>query len=282
MTSTDPVVDLTRAMRASLTAAGLAREEHGGSVYFAGGGPSPARGRGWREAPGEGAALPHLVLLHGTNDQAGTWARVAPMLAPKYRLIIPDLAGHGDSEPKSGPIPLPLVVERLREILEHEEAEDITLAGNSFGGWIAILYSLAHPERVSRLVLESGGGLARPLAVPVVATDREGAKVILRAVHGPKYVPQDWVIDALLARAVDSPALRLTDVLPNVIDARLPEITIPTTLVWGADDGVLPLSYAEALQKGIAGAKLHVIDGAAHIPHLQQPEKFVSCLQAIS
>ncbi len=264
MTPTDPVADLTRAMRASLNAAGLSREEHEGSVYFAGGGG------------------PVLVLLHGTNDQAGTWARVVPMLAAKYRLIIPDLAGHGESEPKSGPIPVPLVVERLAAILDHEEAESITLAGNSFGGWIAILYTLAHPERVSRLVLESGGGLARPLAVPVVATDRESAKVILRAVHGPSYVPQDWVIDALLARGVDSPALRLTDALPNVVDARLREITIPTTLVWGADDGVLPLSYAEALRKGIAGAKLHVIGGAAHIPHLQQPEKFVSCLTATS
>jgi pimeloyl-ACP methyl ester carboxylesterase len=265
MATTDPVADLTRQMRSALNAAGLAREEHHGSVYFAGGSQTPI-----------------LVLLHGTNDQAGTWARVVPMLLQKYRLIVPDLAGHGESEPKTGPIPLPLVVDRLHDVLEHEQAENVALAGNSFGGWIAILYTLAHPERVKKLFLESGGGLARPLAVPVVARDREMAKVILRAVHGPNYVPQDWVIDALLARATDSPALRLTEALTNLVDARLPQIDIPTTLVWGANDGVLPLSYAEALRDKIAGAKLRVIDDAAHIPHLQQPEKFVQCLTETS
>ncbi|HSP17335.1 MAG TPA: alpha/beta fold hydrolase [Thermoanaerobaculia bacterium] len=265
--ATDPVADLTRAMRLSLETAGLARKEDGGSVYFAGGG-----------RPG----APLLLLLHGTNDQAGTWARVVPMLTRKYRLIVPDLAGHGDSRPLSGPIPIPLVIERLHQIVEREEARDLTIAGNSFGAWIAILYTLAHPDRVQQLVLESGGGLSRPLAVPLVARDRKTAMTILRAVHGPNYVPQEWVIDALLARANDSPALRLTEAMENLVDARLPEIKVPATLVWGANDGVLPLPYAEALRDGIAGAQLHVIEDAAHIPHLQQPEKFVQCLTATS
>ena len=135
---------------------------------------------------------------------------------------------------------------------------------------------------MKRLVLEAGGGLARPLGVPLVARDRETAITILRAVHGPKYVPQDWVIDTLIARATDSPMLRLDGAMEHFIDSRVSQIKAPTTLVWGADDGVVPLSYAEALQKAIGGARLDVIDGAAHIPHLQQPEKFVACLTATS
>ena len=265
MTATDPAIELVRMMRAALATAGLARKEHDGSVYWTGG----------------GEAISHVVvLLHGTNDQAGTWARVVPMLVNQYRLIVPDLAGHGESEPKSGPIPFALVVERLHHILERERAVDVILAGNSFGGWIAILYTLAHPERVQRLVLESSGGLARPLGVPLIARDRDTAMTILRAVHGPKYMPQEWVIDTLLARATDAPMLRLTEGMSNFIDASLPRIKVPTSLVWGADDGVLPLSYAAAFNEGIGGSKLHVIDGAAHIPHLQQPEKFVACLTA--
>jgi len=264
MTAISPAAELVRAMRASLAEAGLVRRELDGSVYWSGG-----------QAPS-----PVLVLLHGTNDQAGTWARVVPMLVQTYRLIVPDLAGHGESEPKSGPIPFSLVVDRLHAILKSQQ--NITLAGNSFGAWIALLYALAHPERVKRLVLEGGGGLARPLGVPLIAQDRETAMTILRAVHGPNFVPQDWVIDALLARATDAPMLRLDGAMQNFVDARLSQITAPTSLVWGEDDGVLPLSYAEALQKAIRGAKLHVIEGAAHIPHLQQPEKFVACLTATS
>jgi pimeloyl-ACP methyl ester carboxylesterase len=59
-------------------------------------------------------------------------------------------------------------------------------------------------------------------------------------------------------------------------------VKTPTTLVWGANDGVIPRSYMEALHVGIAGARLEVIEDAAHIPHAQQPARFVSCLTATS
>ena len=264
MTATDPALEIVRAMRGALGMFGLERKEIDGSVYWTGG-------------TGE-----TLVLLHGTNDQAGTWARVAPQLVRRYRLILPDLAGHGESEPKSGPIAFDVVVDRLHRILQNERATDITLGGNSFGAWIAILYTLAHPENVKRLVLESGGGLARPLGVPLIARDRETAAIILRAVHGPNYVPEEWVIDTLLARADDSPMLRLDGAMQNFVDGRLAQLDKPVTLIWGADDGVVPLSYGRAMKELIPGAMLHVIDGAAHVPHLQQPERFVECLTATS
>jgi len=90
----------------------------------------------------------------------------------------------------------------------------------------------------------------------------------------------DWAVDALLQRATDAPMLRLTDL--TFVDGRLGEVKAPTTLVWGADDGVVPRRYMEELRDGIAGARLVIIDGAAHIPHAQQPARFVSCLTAIS
>lgn len=254
------VAAFVAAMRAAL---GLERREVDGSVYFAGGSGDET-----------------LVLLHGANDHAGTWAPVVPSLLPRYQLIVPDLAGHGESEPKSGPIPIPLIVERLDAVLDHAGATRVTLAGNSMGAWIALLYALRHPERVARLVLEAGGGLARPLAVPLTASSRDEAMVLLRAVHGPDAQLPDWAVDALLQRAVDAPMLRLTG--HEFIDARLGEIQMPATLIWGANDGVVPRSYMEALRDGIAGARLYVIEGAAHIPHAQQPARFVECLTATS
>ena len=245
--------------RAALTAAGLERRELDGTVYFVGG----------------GEARPTWVLIHGANDQAGTWAAVVPLLAEKCRLIVPDLPGHGESAPASGPIPLPLMLERLHAIID---VPSVTLVGNSLGAWIALLYALARPERVARLVLESGGGLARPLAVPLVATNRDDAMTILRAVHGPNAVLPDWAVDALLRRASDSPMLRLTGF--QFVDGRLGELKAPTTLIWGEHDGVVPRAYGEALRDAIAGARLEIIEGAAHIPHAQEPQRFVSCLTA--
>lgn len=254
--------DFVRMTRAALAASGFVRHENGGNVWF----ESPA------------ADKPTLVLVHGANDQAGTWFTVAPALARSYRVIIPDLPGHGDSEPRSGPIPISRIVEQLEAILADER--DLTLAGNSLGGWIVLLYTLRNRDRVSRLVLEASGGLTRPLSSPLVARDREEAMVVLRAVHGPDVQPREWVIDALLQRADDSPMLRLTEVQEHLIEHRLGEIDVPTTLVWGADDGVLPLSYGEALHQAIRGSSLCVLEGAAHIPHMQQPERFLACLTA--
>jgi pimeloyl-ACP methyl ester carboxylesterase len=218
------------------------------------------------------------VLLHGVNDHAGTWATVAGALAKTHRLIIPDLAGHGESGPAAGSITLPLIVERLHEILKDEQP--FTLLGNSMGGWVSILYTLAHPEQVERLILESGGGLNIPLAVPLTATNREDADLILRAVHGTRSLPA-WAADALIARATDAPLVRLAGAEEHYVDGRLGEIDVPTTVLWGVDDGVVTREHAEGLQRGIRGAELVVIDGAAHIPHLQQPERFLECLTAI-
>lgn len=254
--------DYYRMTRAALAAAGLVRLEREGMV--------------WWETPLD--HKPTLVLLHGVNDNAGTWFPVAAALAQRFRLILPDLPGHGESEPKDGPLPISMLVDRIAAILPEEP---FTLLGNSLGGWLAMLYTLRHPERVRMLILESSGGIDRPFAVPVLATNREDAQVILRAVHGPAFQAPEWVVDALLERAHDSPMLRITETVEHYMDARLGELHTPTHLIWGADDGVLPLSYGEELRRGIAGARLHVLEGAAHIPHLQQPQGFLACLTAI-
>ena len=67
-----------------------------------------------------------------------------------------------------------------------------------------------------------------------------------------------------------------------MVPCPLAALQTPTTLVWGENDGVIPLSYGEAMQDGIRGARLKVIKDAAHIPHIQQPERFLECLTEIS
>lgn len=260
----ESVSDFVRMARGALLATGFVRHEKDGIVWFEGG--------------PKDASAPTIVFVHGVNDHAGTWFTVAPALAPTHRVILPDLPGHGESAPKDAPLPLPLLLDKLDVAIG--DARDFTLVGNSLGGWLAMLYTLKHPDRVKHLVLEAAGGLSLPFETPIVAHDREEAVTILRAVHGPKYVAEDWVIDSLLQRAVDSPMLRLTEVEPYFVDGRLGEIHVPTTLIWGANDGVLPVKYAEVLRSGIAGAKLHVLEGAAHIPHLQAPEPYLACLMA--
>jgi abhydrolase domain-containing protein 6 len=253
--------------RSMLAQAGLTRKSLDGTVYWTG-------GQGERT----------LCLIHGVNDHAGTWSLVAPALIKSCRLIVPDLPGHGESEPKNGALDMQYLVDRLAAALDAEGATRVTLVGNSMGAWISILYTLAHPERVAEVFLESGGGLAIPLGVSLVASNRDEAVPILQAVHGPNAQFPDWAIDALITRSTDSPMLRLVagGMMSYFIDHRLVEIRVPATVVWGANDGVVTRTYIERLHAGIAGAKLCIIEGAAHIPHAQQPERFIACLQATS
>ena len=252
--------------RAELAKGGLERVSLDQSVY-------------WRGGKGD-----VLVLLHGANDQAGTWFAVAPALAKKNRVIVPDLAGHGESGPREGPLPLSLIVERLHAVLEHENAKRVTLVGSSMGGWVGMLYAMKYPEQVERLVLEDASGMMWPLSVPLVASNRDDAIKILRAVHGPDAPMPEWTIEALLKPDAGASMKRVIagGVLEYLVDEKLPSLKVPTTLIWGRDDGLLPVAYAEALQKKIAGSKLFVIDGAAHMPHRQQPERFLECLSKSS
>jgi pimeloyl-ACP methyl ester carboxylesterase len=262
----DPIDAYVQKSRKELSSAGLTATSVDGLVYFT----TPE------------SAKPSLLLLHGVNEQAGTWAPVVRELARDYRLIVPDLPGHGESEPKTGPITYALMNERIASLVAREVKDGkVTIVGNSMGGWLAMLYALEHPSRVERLVLENASGMAWvPGDVPLFPKTREEAAKVMRAVHGPKIPTPDDVLDAFLAKR-NTPLSRiaLMDAISWLVDRRLPELEMPVTLIWGRHDGLLPVAYAEALQKKIAGSTLSIIEDAAHIPHRQQPGKFVQCLK---
>ena len=257
----DRAAEYVAATREALAGAGFERVEADGLVSFRG---------------GSGAET--ILLLHGVNEQAGTWVPIVEPLAARFRVIIPDLAGHGESAPKEGPLAMEAILDGVHQVVAREGVERLTIVGNSMGGWVAILYALQHPDEVERLVLEDASGMAWMLTVPLFPHTQEEAITCLRAVHGPAYEPEQWAIDAMLQRAVSAPATRMSNLVPFLLDSRLGQLNVPTTLIWGRDDGLLPIPYAETLRQRIAGATLHVIDGAAHIPHRQQPERFLECL----
>ena len=241
------------AMRRKLRSAGMQRKTLDGIVYWTG-----------------GSGTQTLVLVHGVNDHAGTWYLVVPKLIGAYKLIIPDLAGHGESEPRSGALSLDLIVDKLDAVLTAERAGVVTLVGNSMGGWVSMLYAVRHPERVARLVLEDASGMAWQLPnIPLVPKTREDAIAAIKAVQGPNARTPKIAIDALL-QMKNPPMARMIATggfIEHLVDAHLPSLHMPTTIIWGKDDGLLPVAYAETLQKRIAGSKLPVIDGAAHVPH---------------
>lgn len=233
---------------------------------------------------------PLLVFIHGVNDQAGTWARIAPAFTATHRVVVPDLAGHGDSAPLEGPLELGDLVDGLRAVVEAEASGGpAILVGNSLGAFLALVHASHHPDGVRLVVAINGavmrGGNAAAVALLLPAT-REDARRMTQALTSPKTLPvPDFVLDDLVARTPHSPLARLAAAPPSTVDRwllddRLSTIQTPVVLIWGADDRLIPLHYAEEALERLPHATLETIPDCGHMPQRECPAALLPRLQA--
>ncbi len=258
---------------AALGAAGLERQsletDVGRLVYWEGGEGKP------------------LVLLHGSGDSGGTWSAVAADLVGDYRLLIPDLAGHGASEPAEGVLPMGTIFAGLEALLDETALEAPVLAGNSMGAWLAMLYAHRHPERLSRVVAINGGAiLGEPSDITLMPADREQARRVMAALRDPSSPPlPDEVLDDIVARAGTGPIARmmldLAGMMGYLLDGKLSEIETPVDLLWGESDGLMKVSYAEKMAAGLPRARITLIPKCGHIPMGECPERFSELLRGV-
>jgi 2-succinyl-6-hydroxy-2,4-cyclohexadiene-1-carboxylate synthase len=245
---------------------------------------------------GEGSPL---LLLHGFTGTARTWSRQIPSWAASHRVIAPDLLGHGASE---APVDarryaLETQAQGLAELLRLLQASPADVVGYSMGARLALAFVLAHPEAVSRLVLESpSAGIADPdERAARRVTDDLLADDIER--DGLEPFVDRWEALPLFASAASLPASdrerlraeRLSHdprgLAASLRDAgqgamtplfdRLPEITAPTLVIAGALDSV-GCERASDIAASISGARLEIIPDAGHAPHLERPHVFTT------
>lgn len=232
---------------------------------------------------------PTLVLLHGAGDQAGAWYRVAPGLASRYRVVVPDLAGHGGSEPAEGALPMTLVVQGLEDLLAEPAIAPgpLVLVGNSMGAWMALLYAEAHPERVERVVAVNGGSITgAPAEVTLMPANREEARRLMEFLRDPSSPPvSDALLDDIVRRSRSGPIGRLMarvdDMALWLRDGRLGAVQVPVDLLWGASDRLMTLDYAHRLEAGLPRVRLTQVPGCGHIPPNECPERFAAALDEV-
>ena len=257
----------------ALIAAGMERlelETGGGKlVYWSGGEGRP------------------LVLLHGSGDAAGAFSAVAPDLLADHRLLIPDLPGHGDSEPSEGILPMATIFGGLEALLEAAELDRPVLAGNSMGAWLAMLYAHKYPDRVARVVAINGGAiLGEPSDIKLMPADREEARASMAAIRDPSSPPvPDDVLDDIVARANTGPIRRMmldvAGMMGYLLDGKLGEISTPVEMLWGESDQLMKPSYAEKMAAGLPRSRITRIPKCGHIPQVECPERFVELLREI-
>ncbi len=269
-----PLASLAAWQRRALGKSGFTRQELGSGaerlVFFrAGKGPS-------------------LLFLHGLGDQAGSWGKVAAGLTGRYRVVLADLPGHGESEPKAGPLTIATIVAGAEQVFA-EVARDgpVIVVGNSLGAWVATILAERHPQQVARLVLVNGGALrGQEEGLSLQPHDRREAGALVSRLRDPSSPPvPGFVLDDIVRQAASGPIARLAGDLPgleaHLLDDRLSTIATPVDLLWGASDRVVPLAYAERLQSGLPAARLTLLDRCGHVPQVECPERFGEKLAAL-
>jgi pimeloyl-ACP methyl ester carboxylesterase len=236
-----------------------------------------------------GGSGPLLVLLHGAGDQAGTWSKVVPELKRHFQLVMPDLAGHGESDPAAGALSLGTLLTALEQVLDAMPWRDkpMVLAGNSLGAWMAMLYARRYPHRVTRVILIDGCPIKEALEVNIMPKDREEARRTVDAILDPSTPRRpDFVLDDLVRVSNSGPISRLLaagveDMSKYLLGDELASFQLPVDLIWGASDRLVPLDYAKQFQSRLPHCTLTVIERCGHAPQFERPREFTQVLLQI-
>jgi pimeloyl-ACP methyl ester carboxylesterase len=224
---------------------------------------------------------PVLVLVHGLGSSSEVWRDSIHYLARGYQVVAIDLPGYGKSDKPRADYSVAYHAAALNDFIDTLGAGKVALVGNSMGGWISAITALNHPEKVSHLILVDSAGL-RQDKLPTInlnpSTKEEERALLLSLFANRSFVTEKLVSDQWEYRKDMRPTVRVTlesfkSKLPFLED-RLNNIKVPTLIIWGKEDTLIPLSYAERFAKGIPGSKLVVIDSAGHLPQVEQPAAF--------
>ncbi|MFH1981879.1 MAG: alpha/beta fold hydrolase [Pseudomonadota bacterium] len=251
-----------------------------------------------------GAGVP-IVLLHGFASSTDTWREIVDRLqSAGHRVVALDMKGFGWSEKPMGAdySPKTLMAE-VNAWMAKLGLSRVVFVGNSLGGGIGLMLAIAHPERIDRLVLIDAAGypIKKPLIIRAATVPGAGPIaglffsrwMVHHLLEGVYYDPKrvtEARVDAYFDRLRTEGALAAQVALSAALDdqavadivARIPQIAVPTLIIWGAEDPWIPLANAERFNREIAGSRLQVIAGCGHVPQEELPEVTATAITAFA
>jgi pimeloyl-ACP methyl ester carboxylesterase len=251
---------------------------------------------------------PAVLLLHGIGDSSESWVPVMADLARDHTVIAPDLLGHGGSAKPRADYSVAAYANGMRDLLAVLGVESATVVGHSLGGGVAAQLTYQYPELCERLVLVAGGGAGREVAPVLRVASAPFAELFLAPARWPGARPLAQAalrllavadndlardrrhVDRVLASLVDGDSqVAFTRTLRSVVDWRGQVVTlldrcylaeaVPTLIVWGDRDGVIPVAHGRRAHEAMAGSRLEVFAGAGHFPHHHDHDRFVGLLR---
>jgi pimeloyl-ACP methyl ester carboxylesterase len=253
---------------------------------------------------GEG---PTILLVHGIAGRSEQWIDSMKLLAEDYTVLAPDLLGHGRSAKPRGDYSLGAYAAGLRDLLLALDCRKATVVGHSLGGGIALQFAYQFPERSARLALVSSGGLGREVHPLLRAATLPGSELVLPLISNDTVREAGTAVSQLVgrlgfragpdiaefARGYGSLADRdarqaFLHTLRAVIDHGGQRVNasdrlylaedMPSLIVWGRRDPIIPVHHAGTAHRGMPGSRLEVFDDAGHFPQLDEPVRFARTL----
>ncbi len=243
----------------------------------------------------EAGSGPTVILLHGLGGDASNWAATVPALSKSFHVFVPDQIGFGASDKPLANYRVGMLVDFLDGFCKKLAITKATVVGNSLGGWTAMAFTLAHPDKVERMVLVDSAGFSfehlggskptREMLEVMNVSTIQGAKALLGTILANKSLATDAAAENLLAehlrkndgytieRFIDS-ILRGED----VVDGKLAGIKIPTLVVWGREDLLTPLPGGKMMANEIAVSEIVILDHCGHVPQLECSGPFNAAL----
>jgi pimeloyl-ACP methyl ester carboxylesterase len=247
-----------------------------------------------------------LLLIHGMAGSSQTWRAILPQLAKKYRVIAPDLLGHGRSSKPRTDYSLGAFAVGLRDLLDELGVESATVVGQSLGGGVAMQFLYQHPAYCRRLVLISSGGLGPDVGLVLRLLAAPGAELIMPVIAPSPVLRagnsvKSWLSSlglrsprgAEIWNAYSSFSDRQTRdaflrTLRSVVDYRGQSVSalnrlnlrdgLPVLAIWGEQDTIIPVDHAYSALRSRPDCRLEVLPGVGHFAQVEAPTEVVELI----
>jgi len=228
-----------------------------------------------------------IVLIHGLGASAERWQFVIPEFSKHYKVIVPDLIGFGHSDKPLVDYTTEFFTDFLGDFFQKLGIKKTNIIGSSLGGQITAEFASRNQEVIENLVLVSPSGIMKhstpALDAYVLAAlypDLVGAKNAFQMMAGPTRVINQNIIEDFVKRmklpnakmAFMSTLLGLKNA--EVITTTLKKIKIPSLIIWGEDDPVIPVKYADDFVSSIQDCRFYMMDNCGHTPYVDDPKRF--------
>lgn len=230
---------------------------------------------------------PTVVMLHGLGGSAERWARVSPIFATRFHVLVPDMIGFGLSDKPHLDYTLDLFVSFLEGFVRTFCPSRTFLIGSSLGGQIAAKYAASHPASVSKLVLVSPAGTMKTSTSAfdsyVMAALYPGEQIVSHAFEvmeaSGERAPDDLVRGFIRRMRLPNAKMAFMSAVLGLRNSRLHDsllhsISTPTLLVWGENDPVVPINNSGYFISAIRNCAFFRMDNCGHTPYVQNPDKF--------